>query len=197
MSRPWAATVESHRRDVREAILDTTWALALEHGPASTTMSEVAEKVGIGRATLYRYFPDIATILAAWHERQINRHLEHLSTVRDSKTDPGKRLCAVLEAYAEIHLRRAENQRREMHGAQVESLMHTNERVAESQRQLHGLLQGVIADAAAAGRIRDDINPFELANYCLFAITGANSLESKAAVQRLVSLTLTGLRYQD
>src|SRR4051794_31218641 len=71
----WSDTIEAHRRDVRQAILDTTWALANEHGPASVKMSEIAEKTGIGRATLYKYFPDVDAILTAWHHRQINRHL--------------------------------------------------------------------------------------------------------------------------
>lgn len=33
------------------------------------TMSRIAEEIGIGRATLYKYFPDVEAILLAWHER--------------------------------------------------------------------------------------------------------------------------------
>src|SRR5262249_32644362 len=97
----WNDTIEAHRREVREAILDATWALASEHGPASVKMSEVAQKTGIGRATLYKYFPDVEAILDAWHHRHINRHLAQLAEVRDRIVDPGKRLQAVLEAYAQ------------------------------------------------------------------------------------------------
>nr|WP_221333677.1 TetR/AcrR family transcriptional regulator [Nocardia transvalensis] len=174
--------------------MDSAWELALKHGPASTTMSEIAERAGIGRATLYKYFPDVQSILATWHERQIQRHLEHLTSVRENTKDPSKRLHAVMEAYAQIHKRRAENQRSHMYGAEVATLMQTNERVAESQQQLHHLLRDVIAEAAEAGAVRADVNPDELAYYCLFALTAANTVRSAAAMRRLIAVTLQGMK---
>src|SRR5580765_2136053 len=75
MPKLWNETIESHRHDVREAILHATMALVAEHGPLSVTMSQIAEKTGIGRATLYKYFPDIDAILTAWHERHVAEHL--------------------------------------------------------------------------------------------------------------------------
>src|SRR5206468_1028464 len=79
----WSETIEEHRQAVREATLDTTAALVAEHGLTSVTMSKIAEETGIGRATLYKYFPDVEAILIAWHERQITRHLEYLTEVRN------------------------------------------------------------------------------------------------------------------
>src|SRR5687768_2488734 len=102
MPKLWNETIEAHRREVRDAILDTTAALVAQHGLRSVTMSQIAEETGIGRATLYKYFPDVEAILFAWHERQIAGHLEHLAEVRDQAGDPGQRLEAVLEAYALI-----------------------------------------------------------------------------------------------
>ena len=46
----------------------------------------------------------------------------------------------------------------------------------------------------AAGDIRTDVSPGELATYCLHALTAASSLPSKAAVRRLVTVILAGLR---
>src|SRR5262245_31521975 len=54
----WTETIEAHRRAVRDATLDIAAALAAEHGLASVTMSRIAEETGIGRATLYKYYPD-------------------------------------------------------------------------------------------------------------------------------------------
>src|ERR671931_1365875 len=96
----WPVTIHAHRREVHDAILDTTAALVAEHGLWSVTMSQIAEATGIGRATLYKYFPDVEAILVAWHERQVTGHLEHLADVRDGAGDAGRRLEAVLEAYA-------------------------------------------------------------------------------------------------
>src|ERR671939_2164487 len=94
--RLWNETIKTHRAAVREAILDTTTALVAKHGLRAVTMSQIAEETGIGRATLYKYFSDVETILLAWHERQITGHLEFLVGVRDRAGDPRERLEAVL-----------------------------------------------------------------------------------------------------
>src|SRR5215472_186952 len=98
----WEATIEAHRQEVRDAILDTTVALVNEHGLLSVTMSQVAEQTGIGRATLYKYFPDVEAILLAWHERNTTTHLEYLRRLADQAGAARERLHAVLEAYAFI-----------------------------------------------------------------------------------------------
>jgi hypothetical protein len=52
----------------------------------------------------------------------------------------------------------------------------------------------VLVDAAQAGAVREDVAPGELASYCVHALTAAVSLPSKAAVRRLVAITLAGLQ---
>src|SRR5918996_265668 len=98
----WNETIEAHRRAVRDAILETTWALVTERGLTSVTMSQIAEKTGIGRATLYKYFGDVEAILLAWHERHVTGHLVHLAELRDQAGEASERLEAVLEAFALI-----------------------------------------------------------------------------------------------
>ena len=75
MPKLWTDTVEEHRRAVRDAAMDATARLAAGRGLASVTMSRIAEEAGIGRATLYKYFPDVEAMLIAWHERQVGSHL--------------------------------------------------------------------------------------------------------------------------
>lgn len=190
MPKLWTETIEGHRREVREAILDATWQLAAQRGPLSLTMSEVAQAAGIGRATLYKYFADVEAILHAWHERQIGRHLELLADVRDRNANAGERLRAVLRAYAEIMHERAH------HGAQLGALLHrthSGRPAAHAQQHLHGMVRDLLADAALAGDVRDDVTPDELATYCLHALSAAGSLRSDDAVLRLVTLTLAGV----
>jgi AcrR family transcriptional regulator len=187
----WNETIEAHRRAVRDAILDTTWALVTEHGLTSVTMSQIAEKTGIGRATLYKYFPDVEAILLAWHERQVTGHLEHLAEVRDQAGDAGERLEAVLEAYALISHERFSH---EHPGPELAALLHRGVHVTGAQQQVHDMIKDLLTEAAEAGELRDDVAPDELASYCLHALTAARSLPSKAAVRRLVTVTLAGLR---
>jgi AcrR family transcriptional regulator len=200
----WRETIAAHRREVRDAILDTTVALVGEHGLTAVTMSQVAEATGIGRATLYKYFPDVESILAAWHERQVHAHLEELSRVRDRAGTAGERLAAVLEAYSRIA-----HEARAHHGTELGEFAarlhrdehqldrldwHRGEHVTRARHHLLAFLRDLLAEGAAAGDVRDDVAPDELATYCLHALAAAGSLPSGAAVRRLVTVTLAGLR---
>ena len=187
MPKLWTDTIEEHRRAVQDATLDATAALVAEHGLSSVTMSRIAAQTGIGRATLYKYFPDVEAILLAWHERQIARHLRQLAEVRDA-ADPGGQLEAVLQAYALI-----QHQHRH-HGSDLAGLLHQGEHVARARHQLRAFISDLLAQAAKAGQIRDDVPPGELASYCLHALTAASSLPTQAAARRLAGITLAGLR---
>jgi AcrR family transcriptional regulator len=149
-------------------------------------MSQIAEETGIGRATLYKYFPDVEAILVAWHERQISAHLEQLAQLRDEAGGAGDRLEAVLEAYALI--------RHEHHGSDLAALLHQGEHIARAHEHLRHFIRDLLSEASKIGDVRDDIAPDELAHYCLHALTAASTLPSKAAVHRLVDVTLAGLR---
>ncbi len=189
MPRLWNQTIEAHRAAVRDAILETTWALVAEHGLRLVTMSQIAEKTGIGRATLYKYFPDVEAILLAWHERQITDHLEHLAEIRDQADGAGERLEAVLEAYALLS--------RESHGhhdTELAAFLHRGEHVARAQQQLRDLIRDLLIEAAKTGEVRDDVASEELASYCLHALAAAHSLPYEAAIRRLVTVVLAGLR---
>jgi AcrR family transcriptional regulator len=186
---PEQAPPGSECHEVHEAILDTTVALVAEQGLLSVTMSQIAEETGIGRATLYRYFPDLEAILLAWHERQINGHLEYLAEVRDRAADAGEALAAVLEAYALIS-----HESKGHRDSELAALLHRDEQVIVAEQHLRKMIGDLLAKGAKTGNIRGDIQPGELASYCLHALTAASSLPSKAAVCRLVEVTLAGLR---
>jgi AcrR family transcriptional regulator len=186
----WNATIEGHRREVREAILDTTATLVTEHGLLSVTMSRIAEETGIGRATLYKYFPDVEAILAAWHERQVRAHLAQLVEIRDRGGAPAQRLAAVLEAYATLS-----HGSREHHDRELAAALHRHDQHLElALHHVHELIRDLLIEAATVGDIRTDVPPAELADYCLHALGAAGGLGSAAAVRRLVTVTLAGLR---
>jgi AcrR family transcriptional regulator len=182
----WTETIEEHRAAVRDAIMQTTAALAVEHGLISVTMSQVAAAAGIGRATLYKYFPDVEAILLAWHDQQITSHLQHLAAVRDQTDGPDRQLEAVLQAYARNAFQR--------HDADLGALLHRDDHLAAAHKHLHDLITELVAAGAQNGSLRDDVAPAELASYCLHALNAAGGLTSQSAVQRLVQVTLAGLR---
>ncbi|MER5184711.1 TetR/AcrR family transcriptional regulator [Streptomyces sp. NPDC002896] len=186
MPKLWNETIDAHRHAVREAILNTTTELVEAGGLRSVTMSQIAEKTGIGRATLYKYFSDIEAVLLAWHERQVTGHLHQLTEAADQPGTAVGRLQTVLEAYADIA--------RVRHGGELAALLHQGQHVTYAERHLAHVVQALIAEGADSGGLRGDVPPAELAQYCLHALTAAAGLPSKAAVRRLVEVTLDGLR---
>jgi AcrR family transcriptional regulator len=191
MPKLWSETVAEHRDAVRDAILDATAALVAERGLTGVTMSGIAQAGGIGRATLYKYFPDVASILAAWHQRQVVTHLQELVEAA-SRVDEAGRLEAVLRAYAQRNRR----ERGHGDGSDLAAALHGSEHVRQAHGHLRDFLSALIADAAARGQVRTDVPPAELAAYCLSALNALGSggpLSSKAAADRLVTVVLAGL----
>jgi AcrR family transcriptional regulator len=191
--RLWNATIDEHRRTVHVAILDATAALIAEHGLAAVTMSQIAAQAGIGRATLYKYFPDVEAIVVAWHERQVGDHLAQLTATAAGTADPGERLRAVLLTLTELsggrhHVAGAG------HGPDLAVPLHRAEHLHRTRHQLHALLTEVIATAAAAGHVRDDVPATDLAGFAAHALGAAADLPAtRSARARLVALTLAAL----
>jgi AcrR family transcriptional regulator len=169
----------------RDVVLDAAAEVVSERGLAGVTMSEIAERAGIGRATLYRYFPAVDALLLAWHERQIQVHLTQLAEIGE-RTTQGNRLEAVLREYA-LMAYRHEN-------TELASSLHRSDHAIDAHQHLHEFVSRLISDGARNGSIRSDVAPKELAGYCLHALSAASTLPSKAAVMRLVTITLDGLR---
>ncbi|MFN2528037.1 MAG: TetR/AcrR family transcriptional regulator [Candidatus Baltobacteraceae bacterium] len=186
MPKLWNRTIEAHKREVRDAILETTAGLLADHGVRSLTMSQIAELSGIGRATLYKYFPDVESILVAGHERHVRRHLEELEKLRDSGRSPLECLHAVFTHYALIQ-----------YNAQHTELfaqLHRDEHVGHARAHLTNLIHDLLVAGVSSEDVRDDVKPQELAMYCLSALAAAANLSSEAAVRRLVGVTLDGVR---
>ena len=157
-------------------------------------MSEIAATAGIARATLYKYFPDVEAIMVAWHERQVSLHLSQLERARDG-AEPVRRLEVVLETYA--------LNRRERGGSALAPTFHPQpgrdhgaggDHLARAHHHLTELIAELISERVRSGTVRGDIPPTELANYCLHALSAAESLSSAAAVRRLCAVVLAGLQ---
>ncbi|WP_372448895.1 SbtR family transcriptional regulator [Saccharopolyspora endophytica] len=93
---------------------------------------------------------------------------------------------AVLKEFAQISYQR--------HGTELAALLHRGEHVTDAQQHLSAFLQHLIAEGGQTGELRDDVAPAELANFCLHSLTAAAGLPSQEAVQRLVTVTMSGLR---
>jgi AcrR family transcriptional regulator len=185
----WEESIDGHRRAVREAITEAAWRLAEEHGPLALTMSQVANAAGIGRATLYKYFTDVESILVAHHARHVENHLQALEGLRTGPGTVGARLVAVVGTYASICFQRGR------HGSiDVSALVHRGPEVADAEVRLRRAFAELIEEAAPEGIVRTDVSADELAAYCLHALAAAGHVTRLDGVACLVRVVLDGLR---
>jgi AcrR family transcriptional regulator len=188
MPKLWNETIETHRNAVRRAVLDAAALLVAGHGLSGVTMSAIAQSAGIGRATLYKYFPDVESVLMAWHERQIESHLAELVRVRDRTKGPSEQLEAVLHAYAFLS--------RSGHGdGGAEAVwLHQGRHTGHARESLEAFVAELVRQGADTGVFRADVTAEELAAFCLHALGAAAGLSSHDAVLRLVKVTVDALR---
>jgi AcrR family transcriptional regulator len=72
------AVAVADKEERRNALLDAAEALFLEHPDRMANVSEVAETAGLGKGTVYLYFPSKEEMLLALHERHVTRFFAEL-----------------------------------------------------------------------------------------------------------------------
>ena len=181
----WDHAVDGHRTAQREAIAAAAWGLALQHGPFALSMSQVADAAGVSRPTLYKYFPDVQSMLTAHHRKHVEMHVAELEAVVSGSGLPGERLKRLVGAYAEICHHRARQG-----DADVDRLVHSASELDAAESQLIELFARAIREAGQRG---NDLSPAALAAYAVRALSAAAQVpRSKVpAVARLVLESLT------
>jgi AcrR family transcriptional regulator len=183
MPQLWRDSVEAHRHALREATLDAVGSLIAED-PAELTMSGLAARAGVARATLYKYFPDAAAAVAAWHERQVRDHLAHLRHVHEV-AEPDARLSAVLAAYVVMSSTHAR--------ADWAAGLHTGDHMGGPRAELRSFLRDVLQAATARGEVRDDVDVDTLTAFCLHALAAVPESPSETAPGELTTLVLDAI----
>jgi AcrR family transcriptional regulator len=87
--------------DTRRRILEATVALHAERGPAATQVTDIAQRAGVDRVTVYRHFPDPASLFKACAAHYYQAHPPPDPTAWAAIADPEARLRHGLgEVYA-------------------------------------------------------------------------------------------------
>jgi AcrR family transcriptional regulator len=88
------------QRETRRRIVEATVELHRTRGPANTTISEIAQRAGVNRLTVYNHFPDITDLLRACSKSWTERHPAPDPTPWAQIRDPQERLrTALTELY--------------------------------------------------------------------------------------------------
>jgi AcrR family transcriptional regulator len=159
-----------------------------EGGPGGLTMSGLAVGAGVARATPYRYFPDVASALTAWHEQQVLGHLAHLRHVHDA-SNPETALRDVLTTYAAMSSTHAD--------AAWAANLHSGEHMVGPRAQLRTFFRSVLLEAVARGEVRDDVDIDVLTGFCLHALAAGAGTPSDPAPAALTTLVLDAICTRD
>jgi len=127
------------QRETRRRIVEATVELHRTRGPAHTTISEIAERAGVNRLTVYNHFPDITDLLRACSRSWTEEHPPPDPTPWTQIRDPQERLRTVLT---------------ELYGfyARTEPMRANVLRDAETMPALATLLEGTVVPYLGAVR---------------------------------------------
>lgn len=92
----WEDTVAAHKARYRDRIIDAAVDIVADRGVTGLTMARLAQEAGIGRATLYKYFPDVEHVLLAHLARHLERQGARLRAAVATHGDPRAQLRAYL-----------------------------------------------------------------------------------------------------
>jgi AcrR family transcriptional regulator len=82
-----------------DEILDVAATLFAERGYAGADTQELAERVSVGKGTLYRYFPSKRDLFLAAADRAMRRLREYLDAAMSTRDDPLEQIVAAIEAF--------------------------------------------------------------------------------------------------
>src|SRR5438067_3760612 len=88
----------THARSRREEILDEATRLFAERGYEGTSMADLAEKVGLRKASLFHHFASKEVLYAAVLERLVSRVAEAIAASAVAPGSFGERLDTLTDA---------------------------------------------------------------------------------------------------
>ncbi len=159
MPRITGPSIAAHVAHQEEAVVRAATELFAERGFAAVTMAEIAERVGLARSSLYRYFPDKDHILLAWLRRENAALVERSAAIARSEGPPTLRLRRWLRLQLD-YLLEPDHQLFTRIAVNLGDLRpEVFEAVVAEHRRLYATVEPIVAEALRArgrGRARRD-----------------------------------------
>jgi AcrR family transcriptional regulator len=200
-SRRRAKPADIRAGETKERILEAAAELLRRHGPAKTTVVDVARALDMSHANVYRHFANKAALRDAVAERWLKTVSQPLQTIVRAQGDAAERLERWILALAEIKRRKvlSDPELFATYHAIVTAVRNVaDDHVAELHRQVaaiirDGVTQGIfkVSDAeAAAGAVLSATLRFHHPHHVRESAGRANEAEIRAVLK----LVLAGLR---
>ncbi|MDO8383854.1 MAG: helix-turn-helix domain-containing protein [Microbacterium sp.] len=153
-------------------------------GDGTGTLDQIAREAGVGIATLYRHFPNRASLARAVFDQIFSGEIQPLfdefertDTPRGVLVDLAERLLAVLDRERGLTM----------------SIGSVAEATRELMRRNEEAISRAVARAQAAGSLRPDIVPADIPNLMAMVAAGFGSITAGPGRRRYLSLLLDGL----
>ena len=181
-----ARRVRSDARRNIDALLEASKAAFATSG-VHAPVREIAERAGVGVATVYRHFPQRSDLVAAVFRHEIDACADAAPALA-AEHEPGEALERWLQRYTSLLATKRG----------LAAALHSEAPAFEAlpacfQEPLRPALASLLETAAAARQVRADVEPSDLlqavASLCLPAADDADH------TQRMVALLIDGLRY--
>ena len=185
-ARPRPLRTDAQRSET--ALLEAALAVFATSG-VDAPVREIAEKAGVGIATLYRRFPQRSDLIVAVFRQQVDACADAAALLA-TEHEPADALAQWMYRYAEF-LAAKRGLAAALHSGDPAFSMLP----AYFNRLLQPALQELLNSAASAGAVRSDIQAYDLlravGNLCCTSITE----DETGYVRRMVALLVDGLRY--
>lgn len=129
-----------------------------ERGLAHVSMSLLAERAGVSRATLYHNFSDLDHVLVAWVELQVDRFVSEVAQLAGDEPSPEGRLNLVISRLADYFGSRDHRLGLEQLG-NLAMAPTTGRAVGERMGPLMDLVAGCLRAGQLEGVFRADLDP--------------------------------------
>lgn len=179
------------RADARRnlhALLDAAMHVFATSG-VDAPVRDIAEKAGVGVGTLYRHFPQRSDLIVAVFRKEVDACAAAASTLA-AQYEPDEALQRWLNRFIEfVAAKRG-----------LSAALHSGDPAYEPlpaylMEHLAPAASGLLRAAAAAGKVRSDVEPVDL----LMGIAHLCSPDGKGGItaesRRMVSLLIDGIRY--
>ena len=168
---------EREREETRGKILDAARELFATEGYESVTMRGIADRIEYSPTAIYFHFKDKEALLSELCDVDFRAFAQRFAEAAKI-ADPIERLRAAGYAYVEFGLRHPSHYRLMFmtpRPAQIESKTIAK---GNPEEDAYAFLKGIISDALAQGRIRDDAADVDLASQVIWSgMHGLVSLE--------------------
>lgn len=172
----------------RQRILDAAAEVFAAHG-VSVPIDIVAERAGVGVGTLYRHFPTKEALFEAIVERKVE-DLADAAEAAGAAEDPDASFFAFVRQLA----REASN-KQDLFDALDSAGIDVKARCPGSIARMEAALGALIARAAEAGALRDDVDANDVLGLVVGTCHGARRMGADAATaERLIGICCQGLR---